>query len=93
MAVDQRWPLQRAEDQCDPIPFDVEVARIHGRICGRRRLRRPQAPSPCGRPGDRRRLGRRGDSPSSPPTPGGFKGLDDLIAIVPVIRRENLRDR
>ncbi len=46
--------LQRAENEFDPIPFDVEAARMYGRICAAvvsagREPRRRVAVWPCGR--------------------------------------------
>lgn len=59
--------LQRAENEFDPIPFDVEAARIYGRICaaivsaGRKPRRRVADLMIASRPPK--------NSPSSPPTP------------------------
>ncbi|WP_373430996.1 type II toxin-antitoxin system VapC family toxin [Streptomyces canus] len=88
----RRDVLQRAENEFDPIPFGVEAACIYGRICAAvvstgRKPRRPVADLMIAAPGGRRGI---------PPVhhhPDDFKGLDDLITIVPVTRPEILPDR
>ncbi|MFJ2769410.1 type II toxin-antitoxin system VapC family toxin [Streptomyces sp. NPDC087300] len=84
--------LQRAENEFDPIPFDVEAARIYGRICA--------AVVSAGRK-PRRRVGdlmiaataAAEELPLFTTNPDDFKGLDDLITIVPVTRPEIPHDR
>ncbi|MEU9577296.1 type II toxin-antitoxin system VapC family toxin [Streptomyces chilikensis] len=77
--------LQRAEHEFDPIPFDAEAARAYGRICaavisaGRKPRRRVAdlmiaaiAVAEC--------------LPLFTTNPDDFKGLDDLLTVVPVTR-------
>lgn len=77
--------LQRAEHEFDPIPFDVEAARAYGRICaavvnaGRK---------PRGRVAD---LMIAATAVAENLTlfttnPDDFKGLEDLLTLVPVSR-------
>ncbi|MGY0487256.1 PIN domain-containing protein [Streptomyces sp. WG-D5] len=84
--------LQRAENEFDPIPFDVEAARIYGRICA--------AVVSAGRTPRRRvadlmiaAVAAAEDLPLFTTNPDDFKGLDTLITIVPVTRPEVLHDR
>jgi predicted nucleic acid-binding protein len=77
--------LQRAENEFDPIPFDAEVARIYGRVCA--------AVISFGRKPRRRvadlmiaAVAIAEDLPLYTTNPGDFKGLDDLLTIVPVTR-------
>ncbi|MGB8940321.1 MAG: type II toxin-antitoxin system VapC family toxin [Streptomyces sp.] len=84
--------LQRAENEFDPIPFDVEAARIYGRICaavvsaGRKPRHRVAALMIAATAAAE-------ELPLFTTDPDDFKGLDDLITIVPVTRPEILRDR
>lgn len=84
--------LQRAENEFDPIPFDVEAARIYGRLCA--------AVVSAGRKPRRRvadlmiaAVAAAEGLPLFTTNPDDFKGLDDLITIVPVTRPEILHDR
>ncbi|MBW8092525.1 MULTISPECIES: type II toxin-antitoxin system VapC family toxin [Streptomyces] len=84
--------LQRAENEFDPIPFDVEAARIYGRICA--------AVVSAGRKPRRRvadlmiaAIAAAEELPLFTTNPDDFKGLDDLITIVPVTRPEIPHDR
>lgn len=84
--------LQRAENEFDPIPFDVEAARVYGRICA--------AVVSAGRKPRRRvadlmiaAVAAAEGLPLFTTNPDDFKGLDDLITIVPVTRPEILHDR
>jgi predicted nucleic acid-binding protein len=84
--------LQRAENEFDPIPFDVEAARIYGRICA--------AVVSAGRKPRRRvadlmiaAIAAAEELPLFTTNPDDFKGLDSLITIVPVTRPEILHDR
>ncbi|TPQ15804.1 type II toxin-antitoxin system VapC family toxin [Streptomyces sporangiiformans] len=84
--------LQRAENEFDPIPFDVEAARIYGRVCA--------AVVSAGRKPRRRvadlmiaAIAAAEELPLFTTNPDDFKGLDDLITIVPVTRPEILHDR
>lgn len=77
--------LQRAENEFDPIPFDAEAARIYGRICA--------AVIGAGRKPRRRvadlmiaAIAVAEDLPLFTTTPDDFKGLDDLLTVVPVTR-------
>lgn len=77
--------LQRAENEFDPIPFDAEAARIYGRVCA--------AVVSAGRK-PRRRVADlmiaataiAEDIPLFTTNPDDFKGLDDLLTVVPVTR-------
>ncbi|MFE9773080.1 type II toxin-antitoxin system VapC family toxin [Streptomyces sp. NPDC005931] len=84
--------LQRAANEFDPIPFDVEAARIYGRICAavvsaglkrRRRVADLMIAAVAAAEG----------LPLFTTNPDDFKGLDDLITVVPVTRPEILHDR
>ncbi|PPS74486.1 MULTISPECIES: type II toxin-antitoxin system VapC family toxin [Streptomyces] len=84
--------LQRAENEFDPIPFDVEAARMYGRICA--------AVVSAGRKPGRRvadlmiaAIAAAEELPLFTTNPDDFKGLDNLITIVPVTRPEILHDR
>ncbi|MFI1676922.1 type II toxin-antitoxin system VapC family toxin [Streptomyces sp. NPDC020607] len=84
--------LQRAENEFDPIPFDVEAARVYGRICA--------AVVSAGRKPRRRvadlmiaAIAAAEELPLFTTNPDGFKGLDDLITIVPVTRPDIPHDR
>ncbi|UNO40133.1 type II toxin-antitoxin system VapC family toxin [Streptomyces sp. MST-110588] len=84
--------LQRAEHEFDPIPFDVEAARIYGRICAAvvsagHRPRRRVADLMIAATAAAEQL------PLFTTNPDDFKGLDDLITIVPVARPEILHLR
>ena len=83
--------LQRAENEFDPIPFDVEAARFYGRICA--------AVVSAGRKPRRRvadlmiaAIAAAEELPLFTTNPDDFKGLDDLITIVPVTRPDVLHD-
>ncbi|KUO15187.1 type II toxin-antitoxin system VapC family toxin [Streptomyces dysideae] len=84
--------LQRAENEFDPIPFDAEAARIYGRVCA--------AVISTGRTPRRRiadlmiaSIAVAEDLPLFTTNPDDFKGLDDLLTVVPVTRRKVLHDR
>ncbi|NSC21778.1 type II toxin-antitoxin system VapC family toxin [Streptomyces albus subsp. chlorinus] len=84
--------LQRAENEFDPIPFDVEAARIYGRICAAvvsagRKPRRRVADLMIAATAAAEEL------PLFTTNPDDFKGLDDVVTIVPVTRPEILHDR
>ncbi|WP_223774707.1 type II toxin-antitoxin system VapC family toxin [Streptomyces sp. 135] len=84
--------LQRAENEFDPIPFDVEAARIYGRISAAavsagRKPRRRVADLMIAATAAAEEL------PLFTTHPDDFKGLDDLITIVPVSRPEIPHDR
>ncbi|WP_306663054.1 type II toxin-antitoxin system VapC family toxin [Streptomyces alkaliphilus] len=77
--------LQRAEHEFDPIPFDAEAARVHGRICA----------AVIGAGGQRRRrvadlmiaaTAVAADLPLFTTNPDDFKGLEGLLTVVPVTR-------
>ncbi|MGY1398522.1 PIN domain-containing protein [Streptomyces sp. SS10] len=77
--------LQRAENEFDPIPFGAEAARIYGRICA--------AVISAGRKPRRRiadlmiaSIAVAEDLPLFTTNPDDFKGLDDLLTVVPVGR-------
>ncbi|MFJ8937128.1 type II toxin-antitoxin system VapC family toxin [Streptomyces sp. NPDC102365] len=77
--------LQRAENEFDPIPFDAEAARIYGRICA--------AVISAGRKPRRRvadlmiaAIAVAENLPLFTTNPDDFKGLDDLLTVVPVTR-------
>jgi predicted nucleic acid-binding protein len=77
--------LQRAENEFDPIPFDVEAARIYGRVVA--------AVVAAGRKPRRRvvdlmiaSIAIAEDLPLFTTNPDDFKGLDDLLTVVPVTR-------
>ncbi|WP_316743483.1 type II toxin-antitoxin system VapC family toxin [Streptomyces sp. MK7] len=84
--------LQRAENEFDPIPFDAEAARIYGRVCA--------AVISVGRTPRRRiadlmiaSIAVAEDLPLFTTNPDDFKGLDDLLTVVPVTRPKVLHDR
>ncbi|MFG2623907.1 type II toxin-antitoxin system VapC family toxin [Streptomyces sp. NPDC048473] len=84
--------LQRAENEFDPIPFDAEAARIYGRVCA--------AVIGAGRKPRRRvadlmiaSIAIAEDLPLFTTNPDDFKGLDDLLTVVPVTRPQVLHDR
>lgn len=84
--------LQRAENEFDPIPFDAEAARIYGRVCA--------AVISAGRTPRRRiadlmiaSIAIAEALPLFTTDPDDFKGLDDLLAVVPVTRPKVLHDR
>ncbi|GAA3371116.1 hypothetical protein GCM10020367_20480 [Streptomyces sannanensis] len=84
--------LQRAENEFDPIPFDAEAARIYGRVCA--------AVISAGRTPRRRiadlmiaSIAIAEGLPLFTTNPDDFKGLDDLLAVVPVTRPTVLHDR
>jgi predicted nucleic acid-binding protein len=84
--------LQRAENEFDPIPFDAEAARIYGRVCA--------AVISSGRKPRRRvadlmiaAIAIATDLPLFTTNPDDFKGLDDLLTVVPVTRPKVLHDR
>ncbi|GGK77435.1 type II toxin-antitoxin system VapC family toxin [Streptomyces flaveus] len=84
--------LQRAENEFDPIPFDAEAARIYGRVCA--------AVISAGRTPRRRiadlmiaAIAIAEALPLFTTNPDDFKGLDDLLAVVPVTRPKVLHDR
>ncbi|WP_030863205.1 type II toxin-antitoxin system VapC family toxin [Streptomyces sp. NRRL S-37] len=77
--------LQRAENEFDPIPFDAEAARIYGRICAAvigadRKSRRRMADLMIAAIAVAENL------PLFTTNPDDFKGLDDLLTVVPVTR-------
>jgi len=79
--------LQRAENEFDPIPFDAEAARIYGRICA--------AVIGAGRKPRRRvadlmiaAIAVAEDLPLFTTNPDDFKGLEELLTVVPVTRPE-----
>ncbi|MEU7142087.1 type II toxin-antitoxin system VapC family toxin [Nocardia sp. NPDC046473] len=77
--------LQRAESEFDPIPFDVEAARVYGRVSA--------AVVAIGRK-PRRRLADlmiaatavAEDLPLFTTNPDDYRGLDKLLRVVPVAR-------
>jgi predicted nucleic acid-binding protein len=84
--------LQRAENEFDPIPFDVEAARIYGRVCA--------AVISAGRKPRRRvadlmiaAIAIAEDLPLFTTNPDDFTGLGDLLTVVPVTRPEILHQR
>lgn len=75
--------LQRAESEFDPIPFDAEAARIYGRLCA--------AVVATGRTPRRRvadlmiaSIAAAEELPLFTTNPGDFKGLEELLTVVPV---------
>lgn len=77
--------LQRAEHEFDPVPFGADAARIYGRICA--------AVISAGRKPRRRvadlmiaAIAVAEDLPLFTTNPDDFKGLDDLLTVVPVTR-------
>lgn len=84
--------LQRAENEFDPIPFDAEAARVYGRVCA--------AVISSGRKPRRRvadlmiaAIAVAEDLPLFTTNPDDFKGLEDLLTVVPVTRPRVLHDR
>lgn len=84
--------LQRAENEFDPIPFGTEAARIHGRVCA--------AVIGAGRKPRRRiadlmiaAVAIAEELPLFTTNPDDFKGLDDLLTVVPVTRPKVLHER
>ncbi|MFC4034466.1 type II toxin-antitoxin system VapC family toxin [Streptomyces polygonati] len=84
--------LQRAENEFDPIPFDTEAARLYGRICA--------AVISAGRKPRRRAadlmiaaIAIAEELPLFTTNPDHYKGLDDLLTVVPVTRPTVLHDR
>jgi predicted nucleic acid-binding protein len=83
--------LQRAENEFDPIPFDAEAARIYGRVCA--------AVIGAGRKPRRRvadlmiaAIAIAEELPLFTTNPDDFKGLEDLLTVVPVTRPKTLHD-
>jgi hypothetical protein len=77
--------LQRAENEFDPIPFDAEAARIYGRVCA--------AVVEAGRAPRRRvadlmiaSIAVAEGLPLFTTNPDDFKGLEELLTVVPVTR-------
>ncbi|GAB3962052.1 hypothetical protein GCM10029978_016310 [Actinoallomurus acanthiterrae] len=77
--------LQRAEHEFDPIPFSAEAARIYGRVCA--------AVISTGRKPRRRvadlmiaAIAVAENLPLFTTNPDDFKGLESLLAVVPVTR-------
>lgn len=84
--------LQRTENEFDPIPFDAEAARIYGRVCA--------AVIGAGRKPRRRvadlmiaAIAIAAELPLFTTNPDDYKGLDNLLTIVPVVRPTVLHDR
>jgi predicted nucleic acid-binding protein len=86
--------LQRAENEFDPIPFDADAdaARIYGRVCA--------AVIGAGRKPRRRVadlmiavIAIAEELPLFTTNPDDYKGLDDLLTVVPVTRPTVLHDR
>ncbi|MFE5851858.1 type II toxin-antitoxin system VapC family toxin [Streptomyces sp. NPDC056500] len=84
--------LQRAENEFDPIPFDAEAARIYGRVCA--------AVIGAGRKPRRRvadlmiaAIAIAEDLPLFTTNPDEFRGLEELLTVVPVHRPAVLHDR
>ncbi len=77
--------LQRAENEFDPIPFDAEAARMYGRVCAAvvsvgRKPRRRVADLMIAAVAIAENL------PLFTTNPDDFRGLDDLLTVVPVTR-------
>ncbi|MEU5359989.1 type II toxin-antitoxin system VapC family toxin [Streptomyces albidoflavus] len=77
--------LQRAENEFDPIPFDADAARVYGRICA--------AVISAGRKPRRRvadlmiaAIAVVEELPLFTTNPDDFRGLDDLLTVVPITR-------
>jgi predicted nucleic acid-binding protein len=77
--------LQRAESEFDPVPFDAEAARIYGQVSA--------AVIASGRKPRRRMVdlmiaatAMAEDLPLFTTNPEDFKGLQDLLTVVPVTR-------
>jgi predicted nucleic acid-binding protein len=84
--------LQRAENEFDPIPFDSEAARAYGRVTAAvigadRSLRRRTADLMIASTAVAAGL------PLYTTNPDDFAGLDDLLVVVPVARRQVHRER
>jgi len=84
--------LQRAENEFDPIPFDADAARIYGRVCA--------AVISAGRKPRRRvadlmiaAIAIAEELPLFTTNPADYKGLDDLLTVVPVTRPAVPHDR
>ncbi|GLY78158.1 type II toxin-antitoxin system VapC family toxin [Actinoallomurus iriomotensis] len=84
--------LQRAENEFDPIPFDVEAARSYGRVCA--------AVIGAGRKPRRRvadlmiaAIAIAEELPLFTTNPDDFKGLEDILTVVPVTRPRTPHDR
>ncbi|MYS20812.1 hypothetical protein GA0115240_123618 [Streptomyces sp. DvalAA-14] len=84
--------LQRAENEFDPIPFDAEAARLYGRVCA--------AVIGTGRKPRRRvadlmiaAIAIAEELPLFTTNPADYKGLDELLTVVPVTRPTVLHDR
>lgn len=84
--------LQRAENEFDPIPFDSEAARVYGRVCA--------AVISAGRKPRRRvadlmiaAIAIAEELPLFTTNPDDFKGLNELLTVVPVTRPTVLHDR
>jgi predicted nucleic acid-binding protein len=84
--------LQRVENEFDPIPFDTEAARIYGRVCA--------AVIGAGRKPRRRvadlmiaAIAIAEELPLFTTNPDDYKGLDDLLTVVPVTRPTVLHDQ
>ncbi|TDC18272.1 type II toxin-antitoxin system VapC family toxin [Streptomyces sp. 8K308] len=83
--------LQRAENEFDPIPFDADAARIYGRVCA--------AVIGAGRT-PRRRVADlliaataiAEELPLFTTNPDDFRGLDNLLTVVPVTRPSTPHD-
>ncbi|MGA4790147.1 MULTISPECIES: type II toxin-antitoxin system VapC family toxin [Nocardia] len=79
--------LQRAENEFDPIPFDVEAARAYGRVCAAviavgRKPRRRLADLMIASVAVAEQL------PLYTTNPSDFEGLDELLTVVTVTRPE-----
>ncbi|MFI5801134.1 type II toxin-antitoxin system VapC family toxin [Streptomyces sp. NPDC051677] len=84
--------LQRAENEFDPIPFDAEAARMYGRVCAAvvsagRQPRRSIADLMIASIAIAEGL------PLFTTNPDDFRGLHDLLTVVPVTRPKALHDR
>lgn len=84
--------LQRAENEFDPIPFNADAARLYGRICA--------AVISAGRKPRRRvadlmiaAIAIAEELPLFTTNPDDYKGLDNLLTVVPVTRPTVLHDR
>jgi predicted nucleic acid-binding protein len=84
--------LQRAENEFDPMPFDADAARIHGRVCA--------AVISAGRKPRRRvadlmiaAVAIAEELPLFTTDPDDYKGLDSLLTVVPVTRPTVLHER
>ncbi|MCF3960359.1 type II toxin-antitoxin system VapC family toxin [Streptomyces fuscigenes] len=84
--------LQRAENEFDPIPFDTDAARIYGRVCAAvigagRKPRRRVADLMIAAVAVAEEL------PLFTTNPDDYKGLGDLLTVVPVSRPTVRHDR